>query len=838
MVDFNKRLGKAPSKKPIIPSEIYGTLDRTSDKGPLRPAQTEILNSWHLHNRSQRDTIVKLHTGQGKTLIGLLMLQSKLNEIGGPTLYLCPNNFLVKQTCLQARQFGFRYCEADGGLPHEFTEGEAILITTVHKLFNGLTQFGTGAKSVPVTSLLMDDCHACIDSIRDSFSIKIKRGNPAYIQLVDLFSTDLESQGVGTFVDIRTKKKGDAILPVSYWEWADKHQEVASILSKNGISDEIRYAWPIIKDVLHNCQCVVSSEGLEISPYLPPLDFFGSYYKAKHRIFMSATVTDDSFLVKGLRLNPETIKNPLVYKKETWSGEKMVLIPSLIDVSLDRSRIVNEIGKQRKKSLGIVALAPSFSRTADWEACGAVIAKKDTIEDEIEKLKSGKLEPPLVIVNRYDGIDLPDETCRVLVVDSKPYSDSLIDRYAEHCRATSEVIAIRTARTIEQGLGRSVRGEKDYCVFILIGEDLVKTIRSQASRKYFSAQTQAQVEIGLEIAEMAKEEIENGTEPFAALKNLINQCLKRDSGWKAFYVEKMDVIKQKGMTSKVLNIFEQEREAEEAFLDEQFEKAVQITQKMLDRDVQDPLDKGWYMQAMARYTYSQSKVDSNKLQIAAHRQNKSLLKPKSGMQVDRLVVSPRRVEEIIKWVGAHDNHEQLIVSVDAILGSLQFGVKAERFEQALNDLGKALGFASERPDKSWKEGPDNLWCLRDGLYLLIECKNEVALDRAEIQKDESGQMNNACAWFENNYPGATAANIMIIPTPKISKAAGFNLDVKIMRKRELTKLAANVRAFFKEFQGLDLKSLSDKKIQKLIETHGLSVESLTSDYSVLSVSAR
>ena len=38
-------------------------------------------------------------------------------------------------------------------------------------------------------------------------------------------------------------------------------------------------------------------------------------------------------------------------------------------------------------------------------------------------------------------------------------------------------------------------------------------------------------------------------------------------------------------------------------------------------------------------------------------------------------------------------------------------------------------------------------------YLLVECKSEVHLDRKEIHKDETGQMNNACAWFAKTYKG-------------------------------------------------------------------------------------
>src|SRR5690349_23490119 len=96
-----------------------------------------------------------------------------------------------------------------------------------------------------------------------------------------------------------------AYLPVPYWDWAEHHQQVAATLANNATTDEVKYAWPILKDLLDQCQCVVSGVGLEISPYLPPLHVFGSYDKALHRTFMSATVTDDAFLVKAFGLSEE-----------------------------------------------------------------------------------------------------------------------------------------------------------------------------------------------------------------------------------------------------------------------------------------------------------------------------------------------------------------------------------------------------------------------------------------------------------------------------------------------------------------------------------------------------
>ena len=422
--------------------------------------------------------------------------------------------------------------------------------------------------------------------------------------------------------------------------------------------------------------------------------------------------------------------------------------------------------------------------------------------------------------------------CRILVFDSKPFSQSLVDRYEESCRASSEITAIRTARTIEQGLGRSVRGEKDYCVFILTGPELVRFIRSKASRHYFSHQTGTQVRIGLDIAEMTKEEIGSGANPQLALLGLVGQCLKRDPAWKAFYNEQMDSVTPTKVSGRALIIFEKELEAERAFQDNTPQLAVKIIQDMVDTETFDAADRGWYLQEMARYTHAFSKDDANRLQLNAHKFNRYVMRPQVGMTVDKLIVSQKRIEGIIAWVKARHNYGELAMAVEEMVDNLSFGTKADRFEDALDQLGKALGFACERQDKEWKDGPDNLWALRDGEYLLTECKSEVHLNRAEIEKAETGQMNNAVAWFTKNYPGATSTNIMVIPTDKVSSATAFAHDVRIVRAKELARLYSNVRGFFKEFKSFDFQNLSPQTLQQWLAIHELSTETFVKHHSV------
>ena len=782
--------------------------------------------------------ILKLHTGQGKTLVGLLMLQSKLNEGVSPALYLCPNNFLVNQTVEQAQAFGIHCVTTADELPDEFVEGRAILVTVVHKLFNGLTKFGLGAKSLPLGSVLVDDAHACIDAIKDQFVIKLRHKQPneasAYAEIIGLFETELRSQGDGSFEDIR-RKDYNAYLPVPYWDWWDKTSEVARILSRHADTDAIKFVWPLIKDSLRHTLCLVSGTQVIIAPHLPPLEQFGSYNSASHRFFMSATVTDDSFLVKGLGLTPSTVQNPLVDPQETWCGEKMILIPSLIDDQLSRAAIVEALAKETpSRQFGIVVLVPGAQRCADWLKYGARVVDKNSIAKAVEDLRKRSYSKAIVIANYYDGIDLPDNMCRILVMDSKPFAEELLDRYLEDRRQGSKLIAGRIARIVEQGMGRSVRGEKDYCVIILIGSDLVRALQAPGQREFFSDQTRMQIQLGKSIAEFAKEEIEAGKNPMTAFKGLVNQCLQRDAGWKDWYVEQMNTMESRGQPTRddLLSIFQIEMSAEREFQGGSYDRAAEAIQGLIDQYAITHSDKGWYLQEMARYTYPSSKAQSNELQKNAHKTNHSLLRPKEGMIFSKVptLTPQRRLERIKEWLASHELFEAVATELDAILTCLSFGVIADRFEQALKDLASTLGFDSDRPDKEWKEGPDNLWGLRDNQYLLFECKSEVDINRAEIDKRETDQMNRSSAWFKRYYPGFSVTRVLVIPPIKLASGAALNDEVLIMRKKHLDQLTRNVRAFFNEFRKYDLRDLSLGKIEEHLHTHKLMVDDLTSVY--------
>lgn len=832
MIDFKKRLKRKEIIKKLCPIEVYDSLDRRSEAGPLRSSQETILNEWYQKRKDEKNLIVKLHTGEGKTLIGLLMLQSKLNSGQGPALFVCPNIYLAEQVKIEASKFGIPYCDFSNGtdLPDDFLLGKKILITHVQKLFNGKSKFGIGNKSVVANSIVLDDSHACIDAIKSSLTIKVDKSHDLYKSIIRIFSEDIKEQGEGSFLEIENGDY-DTMLPIPYWSWADKKDDVIQAIIASKDSKEVGFVWPVIKNRVESCQAFISGNNLEISPTLMPIDAFGTFDRAECRILMSATTQDDSFFIKGLGFDVYSVETPLTNENMKWSGEKMIVIPSLIDDSLDRDAVVNWLmQKNPQRTFGMVSLVPGFNKKKQYEKVGAHVATTDDLFESVQRLKNGDYEESFVFANRYDGIDLPDNACRILLIDSKPYFDSLLDRYEEDCRSTSDIINIRVAQKVEQGLGRSVRGEKDYSVIILVGGDLVKFVKSPMTNKYFSPQTRKQIDLGVQLADFSREE-SDGKKPGDILVGIINQALMRDEGWKEYYSEEMDLIESDSGVGKIYDTLEMEYNAEKLFSIGEYDKACALIQKLADFHSNDESEKGWYLQTLARYKYKTSKADSNNYQKIAFQSNLQLMKPRDGVSYKKLeYFNENRITRIKSWVNQHADYESMILEIEGMMQNLSFGMPSEKFEMALKELGESIGFLSQRPDKEIKKGPDNLWCGVNNEYFMIECKNEVSEDRAEISKHEGGQMNNHSGWFESEYPDRKCTRILIIPTKKLSYHGDFTHKVKIMRKNKLNKLKGSVKAFFREFAKLNIHEVSNQEIQKYISTHKLDLDHLKTEY--------
>ncbi len=144
MADFKKLRLSRPQSAPIDPLQIFQRLPKPEHINDLWDSQSEALRLWN-ERRTENDIVIKLNTGGGKTLVGLLIAQALVNELAKPVLYLCPNNQLVSQTITKAEEIGIpviAYERGPGEFPSEFLNATKIMVGAYSSLFHGRLSHG------------------------------------------------------------------------------------------------------------------------------------------------------------------------------------------------------------------------------------------------------------------------------------------------------------------------------------------------------------------------------------------------------------------------------------------------------------------------------------------------------------------------------------------------------------------------------------------------------------------------------------------------------------------------------------------------------------------------
>jgi len=154
-LDFGKLTKQSVVDTATEPRRIFAALP-ARDRKYARPwdVQTQVWERWH-DRRSQSDLLIKMNTGGGKTVVGLMMLKSCLNEGTGPAVYVTPDIYLAGQVRAEAGALGIE--TTDDPRSGRFQAGKAILVTHIHKVINGRSVFGVWGSRTRHTWLTSGD---------------------------------------------------------------------------------------------------------------------------------------------------------------------------------------------------------------------------------------------------------------------------------------------------------------------------------------------------------------------------------------------------------------------------------------------------------------------------------------------------------------------------------------------------------------------------------------------------------------------------------------------------------------------------------------------------------
>ncbi|MER8575614.1 hypothetical protein NKG99_28665 [Mesorhizobium sp. M1409] len=784
-LDFGKLKAGNASKKQIDPRRIFTTLKR--DPRFKRPSdeQGDVLDGWFA-SRDQASVTLKMNTGSGKTVVGLLCLQSSLNEGKGPGVYVVPDNFLVSQVMAEAKALGVSVTEdlSDAA----FLAGDSILVINVWKLVNGKSKFGVGNEGakIRIGTVVIDDAHACLATVADQFKIRLTSGHEAYDELFALFEDDLEQQSSSLLLDVKAEDP-TAIMNVPFWAWKDKQKKVAAILHPHRHDEDLKWPWPLIRDVLPLCQAAFGGGSVEIAPRFLPIDNIPAFTEAERRIYMTATLADDGILVSHFQAIPEDIRHPIRPKSGGDIGDRMILAPQEINPKITVDEI-KKLAAQKAEKINVSVIVPSKERSKYWDDVADQILTAENIENGTEKLRSGHVGLT-VFVNKYDGVDLPGEACELLIIDGLPEVQGLIARSENIALNETRRALIRQIQRIEQGMGRGVRSSEDHCVVLLIGSRLTQRVHNPAARSLFSPATRAQLQLGRDVTEQLKDK------PLAELRDVMDLCLDQDEEWVSASkdaianAEDPDAAHIDDATVLLRDAFDAARLG-------RFDRAQKLAQDAVHA-TGEKRAKGYVKQQLAEYVHHTNAVEAQELQLAAVELNRTLVRPIQGITYSKLE-TPKNSQSVAasKFMEKFLEKNELILWTNALVEALDWGEEnSKRFERAMRDLGAFLGFGSQMPEDDFGKGPDNLWSVGSLNYFVIECKSGAVKAKA-ITKHDCNQLNGSIIWFGKQYDKSCSATpIMVHMKTKPEHAATLHPETRIITEDKLDSLSDRLRSY-------------------------------------------
>jgi hypothetical protein len=807
-------LGARKSSGQTDPKKLFITLKRDARFVQPTAEQGDVLDQWFARKDS-KDTTIKMNTGAGKTLVGLLVLQSSLNEQITPAVYITPDNYLAQQVRNEAADLGIMTTDRDDDA--RFMRGEAILVTNVHKLFNGKSRFGVGEVRQSIGSIVIDDAHACLSTIDSQFRILLQNDSQAYREIWSLLSDRLKQYDDPKHYAIQNADP-NAIFEIPFWIWQERANDIWRILVAH-VKEGLDFTLPLLDGVIPLCQAVFSGRTLEIAPRCTPIDAIPAFADAKRRIYMTATLANDGILVSHFRADVANVRSP-VQPKTSDMGTRMILAPQELDRDYDEKKL-KELAVAVSRTRNVVVIVPSGHRAEYWKDVAAQTLMSENIHDGVNKLRQNHVGIT-VLVNKYDGVDLPGSACELLILDGMPRAHSAIGRLRANQLEGTRASIIEAVQKVEQGMGRGVRSGSDRCAVILFGSELVRLVNSPSTADKFTPVTQAQLILSRQMSDQIPDANRD------SLLSVLQHSFDGTVGWiraSKEAVANSEVIREAAIEAHV----EAERIAFDRARMGRHKDASDTIQGAVDRS-DEKRTRGYLKQQRAEYINFSDKAEAQIVLSSGMTDNVSILRPLEGVKYTRAVAHADQAIAAGVFLNNFRSQTDLLTWLDTVIDKLSWDPEGtERFEDAMESVGALLGFASQRPERDTGNGPDNFWAMSVAQpAAVIECKSGATAD--QVWRKDCNQLLGSSEWFKLHYPNQPHAPVLVHPSRVFAADASPSAEMRVIDREHLASLKIALVAYGKAAWGT-LGPKGDADIARQLAEQSLTAALFLQKYS-------
>lgn len=483
------------------PQEMYDDYKNRKING-IQDYQSKMIDFYMEKGFDKKDVALELPTGTGKTLIGLLIGEFRRRKNKERVVFVCPTIQLVYQTSNYANeQYGIKVIPFTGSKNNyeaadklKYTTAQNIAITNYSSVFN-IKSFFDGADV-----LIFDDAHSGENYISSNWTVTINRKDlaEAYWGLIEILSNVLSNEQY----NLLTKE----IPKTEDYSWCDmihnaklldKYLNIQELLDEKIAESNQKYSWLNIRNNLYACNVYISWEAIIIRPYIAPSLTNNAFANAKARIYMSATLGESGELERAYGME-SIYRLPMVKDwKNKDIGRRFFMFPLASFNKKDSANIMCKIA--RKVNRGLIIVNDSKSQNGIERIFKENKITKTFNGKDIERSKEDFVNTDrafAVIANRFDGIDFPNDECRMLILFNLPAVAHIQEKFMITRLAARVLFDERIRTRIIQALGRCTRSQTDYAAICILGEEIMSTLLSPKNIEMFNPELQAELQFG------------------------------------------------------------------------------------------------------------------------------------------------------------------------------------------------------------------------------------------------------------------------------------------------------------------------------------------------------
>ena len=786
--DFSKLAPQPKEQRITDPIALFQRLRVTDTSiNDLWLAQGDALRGWN-EKRTEADISISLNTGAGKTLVGLLIGQSLVNELRGLVIYACSSIQLVEQTAKKAEGYGLPVTTyVRGNFSNDLAmKGDAVCLTTYQALFNGKSIFARRE----VAGIVFDDAHTAEHLLRDHYSLRIPRdklGN-VFAEISAEFTQYFHSVGLAITYDEISAGTGRELRLIPPFEVRKAHAAVLKCLCESSVPTDqnTTFAWEHLKDHIDLCAFMISPSEITITPPYIPVRTMPYFANGIRRVYLSATLSAIDVFVRTFGRQPSSQIAPTTTAGEC---ERMILIPARMRGITNDVEATKEFIRPHKSLL----LVPSYVRANEWSDL-AQTPDRDNTTEAIEAFKLAKGPEKLLLPSRYDGMDLPGDMCRVVVIDDLPSGTGPLERYLWEYLNFSSTLRTAIASRIVQSFGRISRGMSDHGVALLTGKRLIEWLQIPKNLGALPKFLQKQLALGFQMSENMLP---------ADAPASIQGCLDRNRAWVEAYEQFIREYANDDTlptTVAVADLALAETKYAEEMWNRNYIQAASHLQRTLEIAGNISVNTVCWHKLWLGYSLECAGdiETSHALYQQAHAGQRNIPAFKGQGDLSGEAQLPLQAAEAGRqFEHAGDGRVVSPRSIEHDLIYLNGAGTTNQTEEALRSLGQYLGFESSRPDNEFGTGPDVLWVCPDKTALCVEAKTGKK-SALVYKKDDFGQLADHAQWVQNNTEAKVIIPIIVGPELPVSASANPAEGVKLATLERFHAVGETLKAAYRD----------------------------------------